>query len=119
RLGKSGGDGNAHTPPPSLAPAPTAKSASGAALVSAATNPATAQHQAATASGRTSKRHGIFDNAADATAAAFKAFEQLREKGVAARRTVVDIVKRLCTEKAVEWGRFEFEETKIGRLDHK
>ena len=32
---------------------------------------------------------------------------------------LVEIVKALCTEKAAEWGKFEFEETKIGRLEHK
>ena len=41
------------------------------------------------------------------------------EKGVAARAKVVEIVKTLCDANAAEWGRFEFEETKIGRLDHK
>ncbi len=44
---------------------------------------------------------------------------QLKEQGVAARAKVVEIVKELVTANAVEWGRFEFEETKIGRLDHK
>ena len=44
---------------------------------------------------------------------------QLQAKGVAARAKVVDIVKRMCEANAVEWGRLELEETKIGRLDHK
>jgi len=65
------------------------------------------------------KRYGVFDNAADATAAAARAFEQLREKGLAARRAVVDIVKRMATANAEPWGKFEFEETRIGRLEHK
>jgi aldehyde dehydrogenase len=45
--------------------------------------------------------------------------EQLKEKGVAGRAKVVEIVKEMVTAKAVEWGKFEFEETKIGRLEHK
>src|SRR5690606_40702791 len=32
---------------------------------------------------------------------------------------VVQIVKDLCEQNAEKWGRAEFEETKIGRLDHK
>lgn len=32
---------------------------------------------------------------------------------------MVEIIKSLCTRHATEWGRFEFNETKIGRLDHK
>ena len=52
-------------------------------------------------------------------AAAQDAFEQLKTKGIAGRAKVVEIVKALCTEKAAEWGKFEFEETKIGRLEHK
>jgi len=64
-------------------------------------------------------RFGVFEDANEACAAAQDAFLQLREKGVAARAKVVEIVKELVTARAVEWGRFEFEETKIGRLDHK
>ncbi len=65
------------------------------------------------------RRFGVFENPNDACAAAQDAFEQLKSKGIAGRRTVVDIVKGMCDSKAQEWGRFEFEETKIGRLDHK
>jgi len=39
---------------------------------------------------RGGKHYGVFENAAAATAAAAKAFEKLREKGVAARCAVVD-----------------------------
>lgn len=94
--------------PPSPAPTP----------VTSKPQPGSGPRPAA-ATVRGGKRHGVFDNAADATAAAAKAFDQLREKGVEARRTVVDIIKRMCTDRAVEWGKFEFEETKIGRLEHK
>lgn len=66
-----------------------------------------------------SGRYGVFADATDAAAAARKAFEQLCEKGVEARRTVVDIVKKLATDNAEAWGRFEYEETRIGRLEHK
>src|SRR5688572_4618543 len=65
------------------------------------------------------KHFGVFDNAADACAAAADAFLQLREKGVEARRKIVDIIKSMSDANAQEWGRIELEETKIGRLDHK
>ncbi|PTY07627.1 aldehyde dehydrogenase EutE [Opitutaceae bacterium EW11] len=66
-----------------------------------------------------SRRPGVFPDAPSAVAAAQAAYEQLKEKGVAARAKVVDIVKRLSSQNAEEWGKFEFAETKIGRLDHK
>jgi aldehyde dehydrogenase len=64
-------------------------------------------------------RFGVFDDVKEACAAAQDAFEQLKTKGIAGRAKVVEIVKTLATEKAAEWGKFEFEETKIGRLEHK
>jgi aldehyde dehydrogenase len=65
------------------------------------------------------RRFGVFEDAKEACAAAHEAFLQLKEQGVAARVKVVDIVKEMVTAKAVEWGKLEFEETKIGRLEHK
>lgn len=64
-------------------------------------------------------QHGVFRDANAACAAAHAGFLKLRQKGVAARAKVVDIVKTLAETNAVEWGRLELEETKIGRLDHK
>src|SRR5258707_673982 len=67
----------------------------------------------------TSGKHGVFQNANEACAAAHAGFLQLKKKGVEARAKVVEIVKSLADANAVEWGKFELEETKIGRLDHK
>jgi aldehyde dehydrogenase len=64
-------------------------------------------------------KYGVFQDANEACAAAHEGFLQLREKGVAARVKVVEIVKAMAEANAAEWGRIEFEETKIGRLDHK
>jgi aldehyde dehydrogenase len=64
-------------------------------------------------------RFGVFAEGNEACEAAQAAFKQLQEKGVAARVKVVEIVKTLADANAVEWGRIELEETKIGRLDHK
>lgn len=64
-------------------------------------------------------RHGVFADAASAAKAARSGFEQLSKKGWAGRSKVVEIVKTMCTDNAERWGKIEFEETKIGRLDHK
>jgi aldehyde dehydrogenase len=64
-------------------------------------------------------KEGVFQDADEACAAAHGAFLQLKKKGVAARAKVVEIVKTMADTNAVEWGRLELEETKIGRLDHK
>jgi aldehyde dehydrogenase len=66
-----------------------------------------------------SGRHGIFQDANEACAAAHAGFLQLKKKGVAARAKVVEIIKAMADANAEEWGRIELEETKIGRLDHK
>lgn len=68
---------------------------------------------------RPSKRMGVFNTADEAAEAARKGQAQLRSKGIAARVEIINLVKRICTEKADEWGKLEFAETKIGRLDHK
>jgi aldehyde dehydrogenase len=64
-------------------------------------------------------KHGVFQDANEACAAAHGAFLALKKKGMAARARVVDIIKSMADANAVEWGRIELEETKIGRLDHK
>lgn len=64
-------------------------------------------------------KHGVFQDGSSAAAAAAEAFEELRKLGYEGRRKVINIVKRICVEKTEEWGHLEFEETKIGRLEHK
>src|SRR6266852_6390714 len=64
-------------------------------------------------------RFGVFQDANEACEAAQAAFRQLRQKGVAARRQAVELVKAMADANAAEWGRLELEETGIGRLDHK
>jgi len=62
---------------------------------------------------------GVFQSVDDAVAAATEGFEQLSEAPMAARVTAIELVKQICETQAEELGRLEFEETKIGRLDHK
>ena len=64
-------------------------------------------------------QYGVFQTAEDACAAAFEGFHQLQKGGIAARVKVIDIVKTMVAANAVEWGKLELDETKIGRLDHK
>ncbi len=84
-----------------------------------ASAPAAPAPAAAPAVRRSGPRFGVFDEMKDACAAAQDAFEQLKQKGFAGRAKVVEIIKAMATAKAEEWGKFEFEETKIGRLEHK
>jgi aldehyde dehydrogenase len=62
---------------------------------------------------------GIYGDMSSACEAAQASFAKLREAGVSARKKAINAIRRLCVEKSDEWGRIEFEETKIGRLDHK
>src|SRR3954469_11807433 len=51
-----------------------------------------------------SGRHGVFQDAGEACAAAHQAFLKLKAKGIAARAKVVEIVKTLAGANAEEWG---------------
>lgn len=64
-------------------------------------------------------RHGVFGCPDRAAEAAHGAFLRLRKLGVDGRRKVVDIVKSLCVANSEGWGKYELDETRIGRLDHK
>ena len=69
--------------------------------------------------GTANQKWGVFDTVDEAVEAAQKGFEKLSRASLEQRRTAIDIVKRICDEQADELGRLEFEETKIGRLEHK
>jgi len=62
---------------------------------------------------------GVYENMNDACDAAHRSFEQLRDLGISARKKAIGVIRRMCVTKAAEWGTIEFNETKIGRLDHK
>jgi aldehyde dehydrogenase len=64
-------------------------------------------------------KFGVYQDANEACAAAQESFLQLKDAGVGARRKIEEIVKTLAEKNAETWGKIEFEETKIGRLDHK
>jgi len=77
------------------------------------------QTQTATNSKSRASAFGVYENMNDACAAAHRSFEQLRDLGVSARKKAIAVIRRMCVAKATEWGTLEFNETKIGRLDHK
>ena len=64
-------------------------------------------------------KFGVFQDVNEACEAAYEAYLQLSEQGVAGRVKIVETVKEVCYSKAEEWGKLELDETKIGRLDHK
>jgi aldehyde dehydrogenase len=101
---------NGGSAPVKFAPAPTPPpSQSGGCEHKVKSSPATALRG----------KFGVFQDANEACVAAQEAFLQLREKGIAARRKIEEIVKSLAEKNAEVWGKLEFDETKIGRLDHK
>ena len=71
--------------------------------------------ESSTASGS----HGVFHDAESAVSAARAAFEQLRDRPMADRKRVIDIIRRISIDQCVELGTMEMNETKIGRLEHK
>jgi aldehyde dehydrogenase len=77
------------------------------------------QTQAATTTKSGASAFGVYENMNDACDAAHRSFEQLRDLGVSARKKAIAVIRRMCVAKAAEWGTLEFNETKIGRLDHK
>ena len=64
-------------------------------------------------------RFGLFTCPNEAVEAAREAFERLSRLTLEDRRRIIDHIRRLAVEHAVELGTMEMEETKIGRLVHK
>jgi len=64
-------------------------------------------------------KHGVFTCVCQAADAAHEAFLKLKDLGIDGRKRAIELVKEICTSNAESWGKFELDETKIGRLDHK
>jgi aldehyde dehydrogenase len=64
-------------------------------------------------------RHGLFDNVDEAVKAARAAFEQLQTRPIEDRKRIINHIRRISIDNAVELGTMEMEETKVGRLQHK
>ena len=107
-LGRIGGATTTVTTSALAAPAPVAKNDS-----------CGCSAKKATAAPALRGKFGVFATADEACAAAQEAFVQLQRGGMAARRKIEEIVTAMAEKNAEAWGKIEFEETKIGRLDHK
>jgi aldehyde dehydrogenase len=64
-------------------------------------------------------RLGLFTDVDQAVAASREAFEELARRSMEDRRRILSHIRRIAYEQRVELGTMEFEETKIGRLQHK
>jgi aldehyde dehydrogenase len=62
---------------------------------------------------------GLFAEVEPAVQAAERAQKQLIAAGMKVRSEICDLIKQIAADNAQEWGRFELDETKVGRLDHK
>ncbi|MBN2021165.1 MAG: aldehyde dehydrogenase EutE [Pirellulales bacterium] len=64
-------------------------------------------------------RFGQFTDAAEAVLAAREAFDELSGITIEGRKRIIDHIRRISIDQAVELGTMEMEETKIGKLEHK
>src|SRR5688572_29703579 len=69
--------------------------------------------------GKAGGKWGVYEDVAEAVAAARAGQKRFQDMGIDARKKAVDCVRKICIDRAEELGRDEFEETKIGRLIHK
>jgi aldehyde dehydrogenase len=74
--------------------------------------------RAASGNGQT-RQGGVFEDVESAVAAAVEAQKQFEARGLEDRRKAVACIREICIEQAETLGREEFEETRIGRLEHK
>ncbi len=68
---------------------------------------------------RGGNRFGQFTDVSEAVAAAGAAQKQLMKRSLAQRKIACDLIRRICIDQADRLGQMEFDETKIGRLEHK
>ena len=70
-------------------------------------------------SGGGPKGSGRFDSADDAVHAATRSQQQLLDAGLDTRDAICNLIKQIAEDNKVNWGEYELDETKVGRLDHK
>src|SRR5258705_7857228 len=63
--------------------------------------------------------YGVFADVDKAVVAATEAQKKLMKLSLDDRDAIVKLVKQMAKDNAVAWGQMEYEETEIGRLDHK
>jgi aldehyde dehydrogenase len=62
---------------------------------------------------------GVFATVDEAVNAAYEAQKKVAAMSLAERGRMIDIMRGICHERREELGRMEWEETKVGRLEHK
>lgn len=62
---------------------------------------------------------GVFTSVEKAVRAAEKAQAEFERRPIEDRNKAIACIRRICKDQAEELGRMEYEETKIGRLEHK
>ena len=92
------------------------QAAQGAPPPAAAACPQRASSPAARVS---SGRYGVFAEVDPAVDAAAACQRELMNRTLEQRGRILGEIRRICVEQAEELGRMEFEETRIGRLEHK
>src|SRR5262245_33469653 len=65
------------------------------------------------------RQWGVFDDVDSAVKAAVNAQKEFGTRGLTERRKAIDCIRRICISQAEPLGREEFEETRIGRVEHK
>src|SRR6516165_2850912 len=65
------------------------------------------------------RRWGVFDEVGAAVAAAAEAQRAFEYRGLDERRKAVQCIRDICARQAEALGREEFDETQIGRVEHK
>lgn len=64
-------------------------------------------------------RYGVYSTVDQAVGAATESQKKLLRLSLDERDQIVKLIKSIAAQNAESWGRIEFDETKIGRLDHK
>jgi aldehyde dehydrogenase len=64
-------------------------------------------------------RYGVYGSVDQAVAAATESQKKLLRLSLDERDQIVKLIKSIAAQNAESWGRIEFDETKIGRLEHK
>ena len=62
---------------------------------------------------------GVFVTVNEAAEAAFAAQKKVAAMRLADRGRMIEIIRTICNDRCEELGRMEYEETRVGRLDHK
>jgi aldehyde dehydrogenase len=66
-----------------------------------------------------SNNWGVFQSVDDAVSSATKSQKELERRGIEDRAKATECIRKICFEQREQLGREEFDETKIGRLEHK